>query len=41
MCLFRELGSNFGIFKKASENSPWHLWFKRCCNENLLKIVSN
>ena len=38
---FWEPGSNFGIFKQTSKNSPYHLWFKRCCNENLLKIVEN
>ena len=36
---FWELGSNFGIFKQAWKNSP--NGFKRCCNENLLKIVKN
>ena len=38
---FWELDSNFGIFKQALENSPNHLWFKRCCNEKLLKLVKN
>ena len=36
---FWEPGSNFGIFKQPSKNSPCHLWFKRCYKENLLKIV--
>ena len=38
---FWEYGSNFGIFKQASENSSEHVSFKRCCNENFLKIVKN
>ena len=38
---FWERGSNFGIFKQPSKNSPCHLWFKRCCNEHLLKVVKN
>ena len=38
---FWEPGSSFGIFKQPSKNSPCHLWFKRCCNENLLKVVKN
>ena len=38
---FWESGSSFGIFKQPSNNSPCHLWFKRCCNENLLKVVKN
>ena len=38
---FWEPGSNFGIFKQPSKNSLCHLQFKRCCNENLLKIVKN
>ena len=36
-----EPGSNFGIFKQSSKNSPYHLWFKRCCNDNLLTVVKN
>ena len=36
-----EPGSNFGIFKQSSKNSPHHLWFKRCCNDNLLTVVKN
>ena len=35
-----EPGSSFSIFKQALKNSPYHLSFKRCCNENLLKIVN-
>ena len=38
---FWEPASNFGIFKHASRNSPQHLWFKKRCNENLLKIGKN
>ena len=34
---FWKPGSNFGIFKQPLKNIPCHLWFKRCCNENLLK----
>ena len=38
---FWGLGSNFGIFKQVLGNSPWYLFVKRCCNENLLKILKN
>ena len=38
---FWEPGSNFGIFRQPSKNSPCHLWFKRDCNENLLKVAQN
>ena len=38
---FWELGSNFGIFKQVSENSPQHLWFKRFCNKNFFKKIKN
>ena len=38
---FWELGGDFGIFKQPSKNNPYHLWFKRCCNEYLLKGVKN
>ena len=38
---FWEYGSNFRIFKQASENSSEHVSFKRCCNEKFLKIVKN
>ena len=38
---FWELASSFGTFKQTSENSPERLWFKRCYNENLLKIVKH
>ena len=33
--------SNFGIFKQALESKriPQHLWFKRCCCNNMLKIA--
>ena len=33
--------SNFGIFKQALESKqiPQHLWFKRCCCNNILKIA--
>ena len=34
---FWEFGSSFGTFKQTLENTPKRLWFKRCCNENLLK----
>ena len=37
---FCEPGSNFGIFKQP-KNSPYHLWFRRCCNENVLKVPKN
>ena len=36
---FWEPGKNFGTFKQPSKNILYHLSFKRCCNENLLKIV--
>ena len=36
---FLKPGSNFGIFKQRPKTSWYHLWFKRCCNENLLKAV--
>ena len=38
---FWEPGSNFVIFKEPSKYSPCHLRLKRCCNENLLKVVKN
>ena len=34
-------GSSFDIFKQLSKSSQYHLWFKRCCNENLLKVFKN
>ena len=36
---FWEPGNGFDIFKQPSKNSPYHLWFRRCSNENLLKVV--
>ena len=36
---FWEHGSNFSIFKQPSKNSLCHLWFKRRCIKNLLKVV--
>ena len=38
---FWEPDSNFGIFKQPSKNNPYYLWFERCCNENLLKVVKD
>ena len=36
-----EPGGNLVTFQQPSKKSLCHLWFKRCCNENLLKVVKN